>query len=156
MKSPAAANDPMPTQMRRALSHALDRLTRAREARLSPDPTSAAPALKVPLSRKSRQKMMALLRKASHAAGGRPARGDGIRAVWGWLRELDLDGRADSFLGALSQGFTRLPLADSARAPPGAVVLTATTAAVKGFGQKLYADGEAVLSGELLGVWVPR
>src|SRR4051812_34272789 len=89
----------MPPDIRQALSHALDRLTVAREVRrIKARPAGAGP--RIMLTRRTRQRMMTLLRLASHQARGRPARNDGVRTVWSWLRHLGLDGGADGLLAA--------------------------------------------------------
>ena len=159
MSAQAAIEEPMPTEMRRALSDAVDRLTRSREARIEPKQPAHGCEVRrrVVLSRRTRQKMMSLLRHASNAASGRSTRGDSARAVWGWLRQLQLDQGADSFLSALTAGFFRLPVEQASHAPPGSIIVLAGIAAVKGFGQKYYADGELDgLAGQVLGVYAPK
>jgi hypothetical protein len=159
MNSLAAAREqPMPSEMRRALSEALDRLTRTREARIEAKPVAPPEERRrIVLSRRTRQQMMALLRHASHAAGGRASHNDGVRAVWGWLRQVGLDRGSDSLIAALTSGFTRLPVEQPALAPPGSIIVTANTAAVKGFGHRFYGDGELDhIAGDVLGIYAPK
>lgn len=148
----------MPVDLRQALSEAIDRLTRAREVpRIEARAVHRFERRRLALSRRSKQQMMALLRLASRSAGGKRPRGHGPEVVWSWLRHLGLDGGEGGLIPALTSCLVRLPVDSAAAAPPGSVVVFAGTAAVKGFGQRYYSDGElGDVSSDVLGVYAPR
>lgn len=123
---------PMPPELRLAISEALEALKQP-----APPVHLQARAVrrlerKVALTRRSKKKMMALLRLA--------ARGSPDGSVRDWVKQLDLS-------------LLRLPIDDLRAAPPGAIVeYAAGTSAVMGFGGRLYpADPQD----RVLGVFAP-
>jgi hypothetical protein len=122
----------MPSEIREAISSALDRLKQPALA-----PTIQARSVrrferKVALSRRAKQQMMELLRLASRAGPDETVRD--------WVQRLELQ-------------LQRLPISDLRSAPPGAVLeFAAGTQAVMGFGGRLY---PADPHDRLLGVFAP-
>jgi hypothetical protein len=148
----------MPQDIRRAISDAVDRLTRAREVpRVEAKPARRQGYRRVVIPRRAKQKMMDLLKLASCAAAGRVARGNGTQAVWSWVQQLGLGAGAESLIDALTRNFNRLSIDQASAAPAGAVIVLGGTAAVKGFGLRYYSDGELLdLPQDVLGIYVPR
>jgi hypothetical protein len=122
----------MPLEIRVAIADALDQL---KQPALSVQIQARAVRKferKVTLTRRSKKKMMALLKLAS--------RGSPDGSVRDWVEELGLS-------------LIRLPIDDVRAVPPGAIVeYAAGTSAVMGFGGRLYPSDPR---DRVLGVWAP-
>lgn len=122
---------PMPAELRQALTDAIDRLRRAQPLQVSARSVRRFERQRIVLSRHARQKMMALLRLASS--------GSSNLGAWALAQQLGFD----------PQSCRRLPIDDARQAPPGSIVVfEGETAAVKGFGERLYpADAQGTVRG---------
>jgi len=124
---------PMPSEMSDAVAAAFDEIKARRVRRFE---------RRVSLSRRRKQKMMALLRVASSNRGG----------VWSWLKAVGLDAGASCVRDAVQRAFERLPIEQAQHAPPGSLVVSPSAVAVKGFGGRLYGDAPV---GPVLGIFAP-
>lgn len=123
---------PMPPEIRVAIADALDKLKQPAVPAQIQARAVRRFERKVTITRRSKKKMMALLKLA--------ARSSPDQSVRDWVQELGLS-------------LMRLPIDDVRAVPPGAIVeYAAGTSAVMGFGGRLYPSDP---QDRVLGVWAP-